>query len=50
MKRKNLIEVISLRKTLKSRFTFDVVETDIFENNLKQKYNVPDAAVFDEFI
>jgi hypothetical protein len=35
---------------LRSRFTYEFVETDLFVNDLKQKYNLPDTAAYDDFM
>jgi hypothetical protein len=42
--------VLSLKKTISSRFTYELVETDLYENDLNHKYNLPDTAAYDDFM
>jgi hypothetical protein len=45
-----LKRVLSMDKKLKSRFTYELVETDLFVNDLKYKYNLPDTEEYDKFM
>jgi hypothetical protein len=45
-----LKRVLSLSKHTKSRFTYELTETDLFMNDLKNKYNLPETLAYDKFI
>jgi Reverse transcriptase (RNA-dependent DNA polymerase) len=45
-----LKRVLSMDKTLRSRFTYELAETDLFVNDLKCKYNLSDTTAYDEFM
>jgi hypothetical protein len=37
-------------KTLRSRLTYELVETDLFVNDLKCKYKLPDTVAYNDFM
>jgi hypothetical protein len=43
-----LKRVLSIEKKRKSRFTYQLVETDLLANDLKYKYNLPDTDEYDK--
>jgi hypothetical protein len=45
-----LKRVLSMDKTLRSKFTYELVETDLFVHDLKREYNLPDTAAYDEIM
>jgi hypothetical protein len=45
-----LKRVLSVSKYTKSRFTYELTETDLFVNDLKMKYKLIDTVAYDKFI
>jgi len=50
VKSKFLQRVLSLSKYTKSRFVYDLIETDLFVNDLKSKLFLPDTSEYDKFM
>jgi hypothetical protein len=42
--------LLSLSKTTKSRLTYELVECDLFVNDLKLQFNLPDSKAYDNFM